>query len=225
MLFSSNINMSKNISPGSEQPSQCPHNSAFKQQKLPAWKPQLNSVLVLSTFFGTCLFSLAVGTDLLLAATTIKETEVLPLLKQGNTGWTDKNVKFCNPMSHNLSSTFTGAAIHPYWQKPAFLLDIEDEENNGYRNDNFIIWIRVAPFPKLKNFYCHLSHTNEFADGFPAGDYGIHISYNFLVTSFDGREHIVLSTVTWSGRKQDNSIPGSMKNRRCLESERPQIQA
>lgn len=32
----------------------------------------------------------------------------VPLLKTGNSWWTDKNVKFRNPQSHNLSSAFAG---------------------------------------------------------------------------------------------------------------------
>ncbi|XP_054829941.1 cell cycle control protein 50C-like isoform X1 [Eublepharis macularius] len=314
-LFSSNINMSKNSSPAPEQPLRCPDNSAFKQQKLPAWKPQLSPALVLSTFIGTGSFCLAVGIALLLAATSVKEIQInysdrcsdcsklrenssnwekecfcltnftllesmpgnvymyyglhnfyqnhrryvhsrsdaqllgrdvniqnsacspftvyqngtpmapcgaiansmfndsislfyypnsatavqVPLLKRGNTWWTDKNVKFRNPTSHNLSSAFAGTARPPYWQKPVYLLDMENEENNGYINDDFIIWMRVAAFPAFKNLYRLLSHTKEFVDGLPAGNYSLHISYNFPVAKFDGRKHVVLSTVTWSG--------------------------
>lgn len=32
----------------------------------------------------------------------------VPLLKTGNSWWTDKNVKFRNPESYNLSSAFAG---------------------------------------------------------------------------------------------------------------------
>ncbi|XP_015266100.1 PREDICTED: cell cycle control protein 50C-like [Gekko japonicus] len=312
--------MCKNSSPAPEQPLRCPDNSAFKQQKLPAWKPRLKPALVIPTFFGIGCFCLAVGIALLLAVTSVKEIQVnysercsdcsklrenssnwdkeclcltnftllenmpgdifmyyglhnfyqnhrryvhsrsyaqllgrdvnvrtseiqnsncapfavykngtpmapcgaiansmfndtidlfyypnsatalqVPLLRRGNTWWTDKNVKFHNPASHNLSSAFAGTARPPYWHKPAYLLDPEDEENNGYTNDDFIIWMRVAAFPSFKNLYCRLSRTNEFADGLPAGNYGLHISYNFPVTNFDGRKHVVLSTVTWSG--------------------------
>lgn len=32
----------------------------------------------------------------------------VPLLRTGNSWWTDKNVKFRNPESHNLSTAFAG---------------------------------------------------------------------------------------------------------------------
>lgn len=57
---------------------------------------------------------------------------------------------------------------------------MEDEGNNGYKNDDFIIWMRVAAFPTFKNLYRRLSRTNEFADGLPAGNYVLHISYSIL---------------------------------------------
>lgn len=41
----------------------------------------------------------------------------VPLLKTGNSWWTDRNVKFRNPESYNLSSAFagkSGSADGPY---------------------------------------------------------------------------------------------------------------
>lgn len=44
----------------------------------------------------------------------------VPLLKTGNSWWTDKNVKFRNPKSYNLSSAFAGkngSTSVPYFSK------------------------------------------------------------------------------------------------------------
>ncbi|OWK51068.1 Cell cycle control protein 50C [Lonchura striata] len=68
----------------------------------------------------------------------------VPLLKIGNSWWTDKNVKFHNPESYDLYSAFTGTARAPSWQKPVYLLDEEDERNNGSLNDDFFTWMRVG---------------------------------------------------------------------------------
>lgn len=57
-------------------PSRCPDNSAFKQQRLPAWKPQLTIATVLSTFFLTGAFCLSVGICLILSANSVKEIQV-----------------------------------------------------------------------------------------------------------------------------------------------------
>ncbi|XP_030324929.1 cell cycle control protein 50C isoform X2 [Calypte anna] len=262
---------------GETHPSRCPDNSAFEQQKLPAWKPHLTLATVLSTFFLTGAFCLSVGVCLILSANSVREIQgdvfmyyglknfyqnhrryvvsrsdaqllgrnvniqksscapfttyqngtpmapcgaiansmfndtidlfyninssviQVPLLKTGNSWWTDKNVKFHNPKSYNVSSAFAETARPPYWQKPVYLLDEEDEKNNGYVNDDFIIWMRVSAFATFRNLYRRVSRVRQFADGLPAGNYTFHISYNFPVSKFKGRKHVILSTVVWSG--------------------------
>ncbi|NWU92690.1 CC50C protein, partial [Upupa epops] len=301
-------------SQGEARPSRCPDNSAFKQQKLPAWKPQLNIATVLSTFFLTGAFCLSVGVCLVLSANSVREVQIdysdpcsdcsklrenssnwnkechcsvnftlkediagdvfmyyglqnffqnhrrymtsrsdaqllgrsvniqnsrcapfatyrngtpmapcgaiansmfndtldlfyninssviqVPLLKTGNSWWTDKNVKFRNPNAYNLSAAFAGTARPPYWQKPVYLLDEEDERNSGYINDDFIVWMRVSAFATFRNLYRRVSRTRQFADGLPAGNYTVRIAYNFPVSKFKGRKHVILSTVVWSG--------------------------
>ncbi|XP_071614715.1 cell cycle control protein 50C-like isoform X2 [Heliangelus exortis] len=262
---------------GETHPSRCPDNSAFKQQKLPAWKPQLTLATVLSTFFLTGALCLSVGVCLILSANSVREIQgdvfmyyglqnfyqnhrrymvsrsdaqllgqnvniqksycapfttyqngtpmapcgaiansmfndtidlfyninssvvQVPLLKTGNSWWTDKNVKFRNPKSYNVSSAFAETARPPYWQKPVYLLDEEDEKNNGYVNDDFIIWMRVSAFATFRNLYRRVSRVRQFVNGLPAGNYTFHISYNFPVSKFKGRKHVILSTVVWSG--------------------------
>uniref|UniRef100_A0A672TI40 Cell cycle control protein n=1 Tax=Strigops habroptila TaxID=2489341 RepID=A0A672TI40_STRHB len=297
---------------GEARPSRCPDNSAFKQQRLPAWKPQLTIATVLSTFFVTGMLCLSVGVCLILSANSVREFQIdysdkcsdcselrenssnwnkechcsvnftleedilgdvfmyyglqnfyqnhrryvlsrsdaqllgenvnnsycspfttyqngtpmapcgaiansmfndtidlfynlnssviqVPLLKTGNSWWTDKNVKFRNPKSYNLSSAFAGTARPPYWQKPVYLLDEEDERNNGYVNNDFIIWMRVSAFATFRNLYRRVSRIRQFANGLPAGNYTFNISYNFPVTKFKARKHVILSTVVWSG--------------------------
>ncbi|KFV62224.1 Cell cycle control protein 50C [Dryobates pubescens] len=298
---------------GEARPSRCPDNTAFKQQRLPAWKPRLNIATVLSSFFLSGAFCLSVGVCLILSANSVREIQIdysaqcsecsklrenssnwnkectcsanftleegipgdvfmyyglqnfyqnhrrfmmsrsdaqllgqnakipkncapfatyrngtpmapcgaiansmfndtielfynsnssaipVPLLKTGNCWWTDKNVKFRNPESYNLSSAFAGTARPPYWQKPVYSLDEEDERNNGYLNEDFIIWMRVSAFPMFRNLYRRVRRVRQFADGLPAGNYTFSISYNFPVTKFKGRKHVILSTVVWSG--------------------------
>uniref|UniRef100_A0A8C4U1Y7 Cell cycle control protein n=1 Tax=Falco tinnunculus TaxID=100819 RepID=A0A8C4U1Y7_FALTI len=279
---------------GEVRSSRCPDNSAFKQQKLPAWKPQLTIANVLSSFFLTGTFCLTVGVCLILSTNSIGEIQVLlteyslpllflgevfmyyglqnfyenhrrymisrsdaqflgrkfslyyeisycapfttyrngtpmapcgaiansmfndivdlfyslnssviqvPLLKTGNSWWTDKNVKFRNPKSYSLSPAFAGTASPPYWQKPVYLLDEEDERSNRYVNDYFIIWMQVSAFATLRNLYrrirwiicrctCPVSRSYW--------NLNIHLS-DFRVSRFKGRKHVILSTVVRSG--------------------------
>lgn len=77
-----------------------------------------------------------------------------------------------------LVSFLSGTSRPPYWQKPVYLLDEEDERNNGYINDDFIIWMRVSAFATFRNLYRRVKRIRQFADGLPAGNYTFHISYS-----------------------------------------------
>uniref|UniRef100_A0A8C7BHR8 Cell cycle control protein n=1 Tax=Neovison vison TaxID=452646 RepID=A0A8C7BHR8_NEOVI len=123
----------------------------------------------------------------------------VPMLRSGITWWTDKYVKFQNPRSKNLSIAFAGTTKPPSWAKPVYELDKEDPENNGFLNDDFIVWMRAAAFPTFKKLYRRLNRIQYFTEGLPAGNYSFNITYNFPVTRFRGEKSVVLSTLTWSG--------------------------
>ncbi|XP_045422882.1 cell cycle control protein 50C-like [Lemur catta] len=123
----------------------------------------------------------------------------VPMLKTGLTWWTDAYVKFQNPKADNLANAFEGTTKPPYWQKPIYELDKEDPGNNGFLNDDFIVWMRTAAFPTFKKLYRHLNRTQHFTAGLPAGNYSFNITYNFPVTRFYGKKSVVLCTTTWSG--------------------------
>ncbi|KAL4677249.1 hypothetical protein H8957_008256 [Semnopithecus entellus] len=123
----------------------------------------------------------------------------VPMLKSGLTWWTDKYVKFQNPSSKNLADEFRGTTKPPNWPKPIYDLDKKDPRNNGFLNDDFIVWMRAAAFPTFKKLYGRLNRTHHFIEGLPAGNYSFNITYNFPVTRFHGEKSVVLSTLTWCG--------------------------
>ncbi|XP_016055225.1 PREDICTED: cell cycle control protein 50C-like [Miniopterus natalensis] len=294
--------------------SRLPDNSAFKQQRLPAYRLQLSATKVLSGFFATGAFCLVMGIILILSAKSIKEIEInytytcancaklrehainfnkgctctipfflpekmqgnvymyyklygfhqnlyryilsrsnsqlmgrnikdvgecnsfrkthngtpicpcgaiansmfndtiillynlnssiyveVPMLANGITWWTDKFIKFQNPISSDLPSAFAGTAKPPYWSTPVYGLDEDNSGNNGLINEDFIVWMRTAAFPTFKKLYRRLHRIQHFAEGLPAGNYSFNIIYNFPVTRFQGEKSVVLSTLTWCG--------------------------
>ncbi|XP_053560544.1 cell cycle control protein 50C [Bombina bombina] len=310
----------KKVTPGEKSvPLKCPDNTAFKQQRLPSWKPSLNAQSVIPCTFIIAIFCLAVGISWIVTASYIKEIRInysnycthctelrenasnyakpcnciinfsvpekiqgdvfiyyglsnfhqnlrryvvsrydsqllgenvtntesiqkhancapfttysdgtpmapcgatansmfndtitllyrkdttstiqVPLLRTGNTWWTDKNVKFKNPEG-DLTQAFAGTGKPPYWQKPAYLLDPDESHNNAYINDDFINWMRVAAFPTFKKLYRRLSRVQQFSDGLPAGNYSYSIEYNFVVSKIKGQKHVILTTLSWCG--------------------------
>lgn len=76
---------------------------------------------------------------------------------------------------------YQGTAKPLYWKNPVYDLDPFDPTNNGFINDDLIIWMREAAFPNFKKLYGVLYRGNKhFAKGLPAGNYSIDISYSIL---------------------------------------------
>lgn len=60
----------------SAEKSQKPDNTAFKQQRLPAWQPVLTAASVLPAFFIIGLLFIPIGIGLFVTSNTVKELEV-----------------------------------------------------------------------------------------------------------------------------------------------------
>ncbi|KAM4699378.1 cell cycle control protein 50B-like [Discoglossus pictus] len=124
----------------------------------------------------------------------------VPLIGKGISWWTDYNVKFRNPGDGtNLTAIFEGTAKPPNWKQSASNLS-DDEYNNGFINEDFIVWMRTAALPTFRKLYRRIE-TGNFTEGLPAGEYLLNITYNYPVLSFDGRKKVVLSSVSWMGGK------------------------
>ncbi|XP_020506878.1 transmembrane protein 30C [Labrus bergylta] len=133
----------------------------------------------------------------------------VPLYRKGITWYTDKNVKYRNPRTENLTlaQEFEGVAKPPYWKNPVYQLDVLDPTNNGFINDDLIVWMREAAFPNFRKLYGILYRADKpFTKGLPVGNYSIKISYNFPVQYFRGRKEVMLTTLTWFGG-QNHFLP------------------
>ncbi|XP_078504202.1 cell cycle control protein 50A [Lissotriton helveticus] len=130
------------------------------------------------------------------------KTEI-PLNKRGIAWWTDKNVKFKNPTGNttNLTELFKGTTQPLNWQGPVYKLDTLDPDNNGFINEDFIVWMRTAALPTFRKLYRLIERSNTMQPTLPAGNYSLFISYNYPVKSFDGRKRMILSTISWMGGK------------------------
>jgi len=121
-----------------------------------------------------------------------------------NTGiaWaTDKAVKFHNPP--NPSTWFSSHPPPPNWQNTAWQLDPNNTGNNGYENEDFIVWMRTAAMPTFRKLYRKLASNSAgpFQNGLPAGTYSLTIDYRYPVISFAGRKQFIISTTSWMGGK------------------------
>ncbi|MBN3301791.1 cell cycle control protein 50A [Amia ocellicauda] len=126
----------------------------------------------------------------------------IPLVKKGIAWWTDKNVKFRNPGGNNsnLTSIFQGTTKPVNWQKPVFELDL-DPDNNGFINEDFIVWMRTAALPTFRKLYRIIEKKSNMNPTLPRGNYTLVVTYKYPVRSFEGRKRMILSTISWMGGK------------------------
>lgn len=126
----------------------------------------------------------------------------VPLDGKGIAWWTDYNVKYRNPSVTPLKNAFNGTVKPIFWPKPVYELDPTDPANNGFINQDFLVWMRTAALPDFRKLYRRITQ-GDYTEGLPAGNYSLEISYNYPVLTFDGRKKVVLSNVSWMGGKNE----------------------
>ncbi|XP_030378237.1 cell cycle control protein 50A [Scaptodrosophila lebanonensis] len=134
---------------------------------------------------------------------TLKLTQNGAEISMFNTGiaWpSDKRVKFRNP--EKLQEALTGFAKPKFWKKELYQLDLTNENNNGFQNEDFIVWMRTAALPSFRKLYRRLNRTDtKYTSGLKAGNYELIVDYNYPVMSFDGTKRMIISTTSVLGGK------------------------
>lgn len=126
----------------------------------------------------------------------------IPGVKKGIAWWTDKCKKFRNPGGNkNLTIAFKGTTKPISWRKAAYELDPYDPRNNGFINEDLLVWMRTAAFPTFHKLYRIIQKKPNMAPTLPSGHYELDITYNYPVLSFNGRKRMILSTTSWMGGK------------------------
>jgi len=120
----------------------------------------------------------------------------------------DKQYKFRNPNDAktvaDLKKAFMDAkTIKPMdWQKEIWELDPEDPENNGFLNEDLIVWMRTAALPNFRKLYRKVVQEKDFSTGLPATkNYRLQIEYNYKVVQFSGTKSVIMSTTSLLGGK------------------------
>ncbi|KAJ0063306.1 hypothetical protein NL108_015772, partial [Boleophthalmus pectinirostris] len=104
------------------------------------------------------------------------QKKVVPLDGKGIAWWTDYNVKYRNPSVTPLKDAFNGTVKPPFWPKPAYELDTAEPSNNGFINQDFLVWMRRAALPNFRKLYRRITE-GDYAEGLPAGNYTLEINY------------------------------------------------
>ncbi|XP_023709870.1 cell cycle control protein 50A isoform X2 [Cryptotermes secundus] len=126
----------------------------------------------------------------------------VPLLKTGIAWPSDKEIKFRNPPGNSLSQAFKGYAKPDSWKKNIWELDPNNTANNGFQNEDLIVWMRTAALPTFRKLYRRIDHSIAgFTEGLPKGNYTLFVDYSYMVTKFEGTKRMILSTTSLLGGK------------------------
>ena len=126
----------------------------------------------------------------------------VPLNRTGIAWESDKKYKFENPswfQNYSTSPVLKSVFVKPkYWKQELWELDPDDPDNNGLKNEDLIVWMRVAALPNFRKLFRimnrHDEKRTEFANGMPKGEYELEIDYNFPVKMIHGTKTIVFTT-------------------------------
>lgn len=141
-------------------------------------------------------------------ALTYKNYGKIPLLNTGIAWPTDKEIKFRNPDGVDSAAKLQkvlereGFAKPKNWTKNLWELDLDNFKNNGFQNEDLIVWMRTAALPNFRKLYRRIDHGQEFfKEGLSPGNYTLEVDYAYKVTEFDGKKYMILSTTSLLGGK------------------------
>ncbi|CAH1787960.1 unnamed protein product, partial [Owenia fusiformis] len=101
------------------------------------------------------------------------------LNRRGIAWSTDRDVKFRNPPGASLDEAFANTRQPMNWQHNITQLDPDDPDNNGYQNEDLIVWMRTAALPTFRKLYRKINHNSDpvFNGKLPKGQYTLDINY------------------------------------------------
>jgi len=66
----------------------------------------------------------------------------------------------------------------PSWQKNIYELDLKNEANNGFENEDLMVWMRTSALPTFRKLYRRVDHSKTgYVSGMMKGDYILHVKY------------------------------------------------
>lgn len=109
----------------------------------------------------------------------------ISLLNTGIAWPSDKRVKFRNPENLTQALKSYGYEKPMFWQKALDELDPSNPDNNGFQNEDLIVWMRTAALPSFRKLYRRLNQTNNnYTKGLKAGEYTLHVEYSECILKY-----------------------------------------
>ncbi|KAI6210318.1 Protein of unknown function DUF284,transmembrane eukaryotic family-containing protein [Aphelenchoides besseyi] len=94
--------------------------------------------------------------------------------------------------NETLCDTYNKRTVRPKsWTKDVCELDPNNENNTGFKNFDFIVWMRSTINSRVRKIY------RRFDGDLKSGNYTLKVRNNFR--SFNGTRWFLISTTTWFG--------------------------
>uniref|UniRef100_A0A336N1R8 CSON008764 protein n=1 Tax=Culicoides sonorensis TaxID=179676 RepID=A0A336N1R8_CULSO len=146
----------------------------------------------------------AIANSLFSDKLTLKDSngQEVPTIRTGIAWPSDRKIKFKNPPGDLKEALTKGGYVKPKnWKKELWELD-EKQDNNGFQNEDLIVWMRTAALPSFRKLYRKIDHSmSGYSDGLIKGNYTLEIDYSYSVIEFAGEKRFILSTTSLLGGK------------------------
>ena len=90
------------------------------------------------------------------------------------------------------------------------MLDTSDPENNGFINEDFIVWMRTAALPTFRKLYRLIERKDNLRPTLPAGNYSLEIAYSILslnvLKAQNGPEFLIKFDFLQKATRQDLQV-------------------
>lgn len=107
-------------------------------------------------------------------------SEEVPLLNTGIAWPSDRQIKFRNP-DGVLKDALRDFARPKAWTRELWQLDEKNPHNNGFQNEDLIVWMRTAALPNFRKLYRRVDHSKKFyEEGLGKGSYTLLVKYSEL---------------------------------------------
>lgn len=84
-------------------------------------------------------------------------------------------------LESDVSGCITGTTKPLNWPRPVYELDPTDPDNNGFINEDFIVWMRTAALPTFRKLYRIIQKNKDnLTPTLPRGNYTLEVTYSIL---------------------------------------------